>query len=56
MKVKFIKAHPVGIPEGTVRDVRKPAAERWLEQGYIEIVDGEIKQDAPKSKEKGKKK
>jgi hypothetical protein len=36
--VKFIKDHPAGIPEGTERTVPEQAAQRWLEQGYVELV------------------
>lgn len=41
MKVKFIKDHPVGIAKGTEADVAPRDAQRWEEQGFVEIIGKE---------------
>jgi len=38
MKVRFIKDHPGGIKEGQEMTVRKPVADKWMIEGYIELV------------------
>jgi len=38
MKVRFIKDHPGGIKEGEELTVRKPVADKWMIEGYIEII------------------
>ena len=48
MKVRFLKDHPAGISQGqevTVRDANK-----WMIEGYIEIVEDIILVDVEKPK------
>ena len=62
--VKFIKAHPVGIPENAVHTVRDSAADRWIAQGYAVEETGAQKPDTqatpdgakPSKSKKGEKK
>jgi len=39
MKVRFKKDHPSGIKEGQVITVRKPIADKWMKEGYIELFE-----------------
>ncbi|MBS1988749.1 hypothetical protein JST56_07225 [Candidatus Dependentiae bacterium] len=38
--VKFIKAHPVGIPEGKEAKMTPTHAQRMVDAGYAEYIDG----------------
>lgn len=42
MKVIFKKEHPAGIKEGSIHNVGKHIADRWIADGYVNIYDGEI--------------
>ena len=39
MKVRFTKDHPGGMLKGEELDVRQPVADKWMDGGYIELVD-----------------
>jgi len=42
MKVIFKKEHPAGIKKGSVHNVGKHIADRWIADGYVNIYDEEI--------------
>ena len=46
VKVKFIKAHFSGIPEGRVKEVEKRLSDRLIKEGYCE----EVKAKKPRKK------
>lgn len=51
MKIKFLKSHPAGIAEGTVREVSAKFAKRMLTEKFAKETDEEI--TASPKKEKG---
>ena len=50
MKVRFLKDHPAGISKGVEITVRKPVADKWMAEGYIELVEELILVDVEKPK------
>ena len=48
VKVKFIKAHFSGIPEGSVKEIEKRLSDRLISEGYCE----EVKAKKPRSLKK----
>jgi hypothetical protein len=42
MKVIFKKEHPAGIKKGSIHNVGKHIADRWIADGYVNIYDEEI--------------
>ena len=46
VKVKFIKAHFSGIPEGSVKEIDKMLSDRLIKEGYCE----EVKAKKPRKK------
>tara|TARA_R110000782_G_scaffold232884_2_gene319079 strand:- start:2438 stop:2671 length:234 start_codon:yes stop_codon:yes gene_type:complete len=50
MKVRFLKDHPAGISQGQEVTVRDSIANKWMIEGYIEIVEDIILVDVEKPK------